>query len=310
MKRVCAGLLLTGLAIGLVLASGCSSDDDEANPIISGDPNSPSFEVYDNTIADVPGSIAQIGLSVTLDLMDWRSGSKRERGSIPGGHARTGVSLDSIAWSYANGWNVFYFEMSELTSEPAPGGGMFEDSMWITGWDSLRFFEDGTVMPAPSDTTDSLYSRQHVSLIKRNSRGESWDVAGHHRISLYDGGFAFGYGPLIEVDMTGLDSVTALLVDPDDHVCDLNLITGVTLDDIVMPLTLIDEVCPSFGSFQATQSVALSCGGGTSTDSVAFDGVWQVTELFVNGVAHQTLTFGNTVWTHIDSCGAPLSEME
>jgi hypothetical protein len=307
-KRLFFLVVAAGLAAGMICAVGCSDDDEDSNPIISGDPDSPSFEIYDNTIAEVPGSVAEMSLHVTFSLIDWQFSTQGARHAWTGGHEANQGEIDSISWTYANGWNIFYFEMSEFSSESIPGGGTLEDSLWITGWDSLQFLEDGTAVPTPSDTTDSLYSRQHVTVTMRSSDGEVWDITGHHRLTITNYGLDQYYGPILGLDLIAVDSIEALLVDPDDNVCDLTLVTSATLADAIMPMRSLGEGCPSWGSLAATQTVALSCGGGTATDSIAFDGSWHLTENFVNGVAHQSLTFGNFLWTSVDTCGISLSE--
>ena len=307
MQRLLLLLFVGSLAIGMMIAAGCSSDDEESNPIISGDPNSPSFELYDNTVAEVPGDVVGLGLDVVFGLMEHQFGSKSGRAGWLTSMDAKAASFDSVSWTFGNGWHVFYFELSEFTSEPIQGG-TYEDSLWISGWDSLRFFEDGAVADLPTETTDSLYSRQHVIIESRDSEGEAWYVAGHHRMTLSDEGTDLTYGPIMGVNIIGTDTVEAELNDPDDHSCELAMVTTINLSDIVIPSDMVDDVCPTWGTFSATQMVNLSCGGGTATDSIAFNGTWYLSEVFNNGIAHQTLTFGTIQWTHIDSCGVPLTE--
>lgn len=309
MKKLLFLMLLGSLVVGFLLVAACS-DDDDSNPIISGDPNSPSFDLYDNTVAEIPGELAGLSINIIFGLMEHQFGGKSGRSGWLTGLGADDMVLDSVFWTYTNGWHIFYFELSELTIEPIPGGGTFEDTLTIVGWDSLRIFEDGSFVAVPSDTADSLYSRQHIVVRTRDSEGEHWYVAGHHRMTLLDEGTDITYGNLIGVDMTATDTVEADLIDPDDNECSLAMVTTLNLSDIVIPSDMLDDVCPSSGRLAATQTVNLSCGGGTATDSIAFNGTWQLLETFTNGVAFQTLTFGSIQWTHRDTCGVALTTLK
>ncbi|MBD3258073.1 hypothetical protein GF377_06535 [candidate division GN15 bacterium] len=242
-----------------------------------------------------------MALELTFGLVEYQFGGGKSR--VSEHRSPQQFDFDSVSWSFANGWHVFYFETSFIEIE-IEGAEVLYDTIDISGMDSLRFFEDGQVVLEPTDTTDSLWSRQHVDVRVASSEGELFAVRAHHDLRIAAVG-SDANGEWIRANMDAVDSVDAIVLDGEGGSCDLSVATLASFVNILFAIELIDDVCPSSGSLNATQQIDLSCQSGTELDSLNLSGTWTAQQSFVDGVATTTVLFGGMSWTGVDTCGIP-----
>lgn len=291
MKRVLLlmAAVLAVVAFGLMI--GCSDDDDEdTNPIITGDPNSPTYEFFDDMASETSTMPAEFSLGSVFAFIDYIR-------NIPRKDAADDPTLSD--YSYENGWHIVHFTMS------------FEDTIdiqtietiTVSGWDSLQQWLGGNVVQYVEQQPDSLVIKSHFDA-GMTSTGPDYASAQAHQyytLSKIDGIEA---GDDWRIDGVGFDTLTIYFEDDSSNTCNLNakvstVYNGLEINENIMT----NDGCPTAGSMSSGMTLALTVGGDNSNlESLIINGLWTVTEAFNGSTITRTVSFGNTVWTETYSC--------
>src|SRR5512138_3523843 len=109
MNRSVLLALVTLLAIGIVIAAGCSSDKSTNNQDAQRDPASAAF--VESSVARSLADGAAQSLTQTLELFDFPV-TAPNRPSVGFGRAVDSSNFDSVIYTYTGGNHIFHFVAS------------------------------------------------------------------------------------------------------------------------------------------------------------------------------------------------------
>ncbi|MBN1213174.1 MAG: hypothetical protein JXA92_11395 [candidate division Zixibacteria bacterium] len=292
MKRLLFLMALLICGLTFVLFSGCSDDDDETNPVIEGDPDAEEFQFFENAVSNPAMEINKYALFTTMALLD-----SFVLPEVPGKNGPRFVTaegdplivFDSVSVDSSNFWIIFYFEFTIMESEID-----YSETLYVYGTDSLKVYENDEAVYALTGEPDSVDAREHFHVEYNDSDESAINCVGHH--SLRIGG--------AQPDSTvfnaySIDSIMSYFVpdEPGLSLCSLRVISETDIDDLALPLNLVDEsgdICPIAGNLELTTNLGLGCVGDSTVFNV--NGEWTMSLSYGNGVESVTVTFGNTVW--------------
>lgn len=291
MKRVlllaCAMIAL--IAIGLVV--GCSDDDDDGNPIITGDPNNPAYLFFDDYASEMGTMPAQFALGSVLFIFDYLGDERKASAGEP--------DFQVDAYNYADGWHVVDFTMRIIDTFDVAQ----VETLIIFGTDSLQAWVGGDTVQSPANQPDSVKVRCRFDVAMQNSDGEYGvaQVAQRFTLGKLDDPAP---GDDWRIDGVGYDTVTTYFIDDSTNLCNLSATIATAYNGLAInEFMLSSDGCPSSGSMVNTLEIELVCSNPDSElAALDVDGVWTVLESFNNGMVTRTVTYGNTVWTQTEAC--------
>lgn len=284
--RKTLALTMFGLIMGVfLLAAGCS-DDKATTPGTPGDPNDPGFQFVDSVIL---GDQFMEGMGTMMEmsfmLMD----------SIPGALARnhnfrqanaafSSVVFDTLSYSYAGGWHVFYFEAYLTDIEST-------DTVDVVGIDSIQVLADGVPMTVPDSTANAIYFRAHVTV---DTRVEAFSASMDHSFDLV----ADPTDPAVAIINGSALEAMGFTFEDSASVCDISVSNSISANNVKMNLDV--GGCPEAGSITAMANLNMNCTGSLTLN---VDGTWNVGATFEGDLITVNISNGENYWTMTDTCG-------
>lgn len=294
MRKLILLSILLVLGTGIALISGCNSSGTQQ---VMGDPNDPNFLFVEAIVGDQAlGNVERI-LDISFLFVDSIPGSSF---SPKNGTARQALAgdffeVDSFNYSYTNGWHEFAFWMKVLDSAGV-------DTVVVTGIDSLRALDNGTPLQVPDSTVDELNVRCHYTFdlnsgVFSGSADYGLDMTG------------ISTDPLnpVTINASGTETLVGTAADS-EVTCDFDLSNTLAANDVVAQLDGSSD-CPTSGSINLTANIDISCTGqiGSSIDTVAIQGEWNIGAIFNNGTVTLSYTDGTSIWEATEPCGPTAS---
>jgi hypothetical protein len=278
---ICAGIML--------IAIGCSSSDNESNPLVPGNSNDANFRFIEE---EVVGEQVFNGIELSLDLagelIDSIPGAAPARNRFYAEPAIENGTLviESYSYTLQNNWHIF--QVSGIVAVDFP-----VDTLNLTGIDSIQITADGVPQQVPDDFTNAFTFHAHFDVWSRSS---SDSISADHQVTatLIDPALMNIDGDLAEnIHFTHSDSVGT---------CDVDLANTFQASNIVLDFE--GGGCPQSGFIVVTTAVAFDCRGNQSNPwSLSLDEVWTITATFDGSNESFTFTDGTNVWTAIEPCG-------
>lgn len=294
MKRFTLLFTLLSLGVFMAMLPGCSTEDAITN-LIQGDTNSAEFQFVNEII----GSDAMEGFgnvsAFSFELIDSIPGAtfspKNSNGRQALGIGDEIILFDSLSYSWNGSWHVFAFSAMIIDT-------MFNDTIDISGIDSLQTLSNGTPIQVPDSSMDELRVRAHIVISERNG---SFNGSGIHSIDIT------GITPMLidPVTLNGSATETFSGTDSDSGAtCNFAFSNALTVNNVVVSLEGTSG-CPTSGSINMTANIDMTCiqNLGSAVDTVKVAGSWSFTGVFASdGSIAITISDGTTVWQTTEPC--------
>jgi len=290
MKRVFVLAALTAALLACGLLIGCSDDDDETNPVITGDLNDSNYVFFDDYAADLGSAPAQFTLMSVFGFIQYLQ-TRKDAGD-------TNEEIVIFNYSYANGWHIADFTINIVDTVDD-----VIETLVIAGTDSLQAWVDGGVVETPENQPDSIKVRSHFDVGMNNSDGD-YASARVHQVFTMKAVVLATPGDEYRIDGFGADTLTTYFTDDSSNTCNIHVEIATVYNGITINETAMENGdCPSSGTMTNTIDLELSCSSATSPlGSLEVDGIWIVTESFNGTTGTRTVTFGDVVWTETFNC--------
>jgi len=294
MKRFTLLFTLLSLGIFITILPGCSTEDAITN-LIQGDTNSAEFQFVENIVGAEGFEAVGLAFDFSFAVIDSIPGSTFSPKNL-GSRQALGVGdevilFDSLSYVYDGGWHVFSFSATIVDT-------IFNDSISISGIDSVQTLSNGQPMQVPDMTVDELRIRAHFDIVDLDG---SLTGSGDHSLTVT------GFTPemLTPIVINGTATETASGTDGDSSfTCNFTFTNSLTVTNI----TFIDNgvvACPTAGSISLSSTVDMTCIGGlgTAVDTITVAGGWTAIGVFASdGSIAITISDGTTVWQTTEPC--------
>ena len=289
-------LLFTLLSLGalITLLPGCSTDDVVTN-LIQGDTNSSEFQVVENIVGAEGFEAVGNSFDLTFELIDSIPGSTFSPKNAMSRHALGQgdeiIVFDSLSYTWDGAWHVFTFAGSVIDT-------IYNDTVTISGIDSVQTLSGGQSLQVPDSTLDELRIRSHFDITEV---GGTFTASSVHALTVT----GITVQMLTPVTINGTATETASGSDGDSTIaCTFTFSNALTVTNIMFAENgQID--CPTSGSISLTATVDMTCIGdlGAGVDTITVSGVWTATGVFASdGSVAITISDGTTVWNTTEPC--------
>ena len=289
-------LLFTLLSLGtfITLLPGCGSDDIVSN-LIQGDTNSSEFQAVENIVGTEGFEVIGNSFYLSLEILDSIPGStfspKKAISRQALGVGDEIFVFSSLSYAYDGVWHVFTLAASVIDT-------IYNDTINISGIDSVQILSGGQTLQVPDSTLDELRIRSHLNIAEV---GESFLASLDHAITVT--GITVEMISPVTINGTATESATG--TDGDSTlVCDFTYGNTLTATNIVF-LEGGTIACPTSGSISLTANINISCIGdlGAGVDTISVSGVWTATGVYASdGSVALTISDGTTVWNTTEPC--------
>lgn len=294
MKRFTLLFTLLSLGVFIVMLPGCSTEDTITN-LIQGDTNSAEFQFVENIVGADGFEAVGLAFDFSFAIIDSIPGStfspKRSGSRHALGVDGEVIMFDSLSYVYDGGWHVFSFSAIIIDT-------FFNDSISISGIDSVQTLSNGQPMQVPDMTVDELRIRAHFDIADFDG---SFTGTGDHSLTVT------GITPemLTPIVINGTATETASGTDGDSaFTCTFSFTNSLTVTDITFSDTALID-CPTSGKISLSSTVDMTCIGGlgTAVDTISVAGSWTATGVFAaDGSIAITISDGTTVWQTTEPC--------
>ncbi|MFQ5453217.1 MAG: hypothetical protein ACE5D6_03415 [Candidatus Zixiibacteriota bacterium] len=297
MKRFAFLTILISLVLFLMV--GCDEDKTVNSNLIVGDTSSADFQFVQEKVTQDENTDIGMSLDLTFDLFDQQFGvgaPKLEQSGIMAlGQTGDIILIDSATYTFINGWHVFTFEATVID--------MFtNDTLDISGIDSIQIQSNGSTLPEPDSTMDDLRIRNYFNWDFRN---KSDSGSGTHLIHI--AGSTIDSGSVVTINGSANETVYTTVSDTIAE-CDLDMNNNVNITNV--QFVLDGTECPNSGKIMMSSNMDLTCYGQLNShlDSLTVNGTWTVTAVFNGTQVNVTYTDGTTSWSVIEECGSPVAK--
>lgn len=282
-------LLVFVIVLSLLFISGCEKNP--TTPAIEGEPEDSGYETMD----DLNGISLDV-MKIAFDLTDTVMAMGGSSPPLFKAHKISTEILDfrSLEYTYSNFWHIFSFSVVMVISEEGQ-----TDSMQVSGVDSLRFKNSGTIVQYPDELlTDEMDIRQHVGINAYSADGVLLQIIDHADINVTAESLT---GEVITLDGTITDSVEVTMDEPEMqfvYFCGMELNSTQTYNDLVIDET---QDCPASGSIGISALINIYCIGGE--DAFSVESTWTATYTFSNGTVSIDIYSAGQHWQSSTVCG-------
>lgn len=276
------------VVLGLLFISGC--EEKPTSPAIEGEPDDSGYE----TMSDLNGLSLEM-IKIAFDLSDTVMAMGGIAKPLFRAHkVNTEILIfRSLEYTYSNFWHVFSFSAILIITEEG-----MTDSLQVSGVDSLRFKNSGTIVQYPDELlTDEMDIRQHVDINAYSAEGGVLQISDHADINVTTESFN---SEVITLNGTITDSVGVFTEGAGMELmdCEIELTSTQTYNDLVIDET---QDCPSSGSIGMSAAFSIACVG--NEDSFSLESIWIATYTFSDGTVSIDIYSGGQHWQSTDICG-------
>ena len=294
MKRFTLLFTLLSLGTFMTMLPGCSTDDAITN-LIQGDTNSSEFQAVENIVGTEGFEVIGNSFYLSLEILDSIPGStfspKKAISRQALGVGDEIFVFSSLSYAYDGVWHVFTLAASVIDT-------IYNDTINISGIDSVQILSGGQTLQVPDSTLDELRIRSHLNIAQV---GESFLASLDHAITVT----GITVAMIAPVTFNGTATESATGTDGDSTlVCDFTYGNTLTATNIVFSEGGTIG-CPTSGSISLTANINISCIGdlGAGVDTISVSGVWTATGVYASdGSVALTISDGTTVWNTTEPC--------
>lgn len=276
------------IVLGLFFISGC--EEKSTSPAIEGEPDDSGYE----TMSDL-NELTFEAMKIPFDLTDTVMAMGGSSSQLFKAHKVSTEVLDyhRLEYTYSNFWHIFSFSVVLIITEEGQ-----TDSLQISGVDSLRYKNSGTIVQYPDELlTDEMDIRQHVNIMAYFAEGGVLQITDHADINVITDSFA---GEVITLDGTITDSVAVNTEESGMQLmdCEMELTSTQTYNDLVIDET---QECPTSGSVGMSAAFSIDCVGDEGSFSI--ESTWIATYTYSNGTISIDIYSGGQHWQSTSICG-------